>query len=65
MPWAQKHVQSNAGMTARQLRTEMEWVSANVRIDKSENGIKRWSPFHLGFGTPTTGRVDHLECEEV
>lgn len=51
MPWAQKHVQSDTGMTARQLRTGMGWMCANVHIDKTENGIKRrQSPFQLGFG---------------
>lgn len=43
----------------------MEWVFADVPIDKSENGIKRQHPFHHGFGTATTDRDGHLEYQEV
>lgn len=66
MPWAQKHVQSDTGMTARQLRTGMGWMCANVHIDKTENGIKRrQSPFQLGFGGLTTDEVGHCDYKKV
>lgn len=66
MPWAQKHVQSDTGMTARQLRTGMGWMCADVHIDKTENGIRRrQSPFQLGFGGLTADEVGHCDYKKL